>query len=146
MTILACNDCHTPFEMGPNGPQPDTKRLLSGHPESLTLPPPPAPVGPWIWMGAATNTAYAGPWGVTYASNLTPDTNTGLGIWTEDMFLKAMKTGRHVGTSRPIQPPMPWPAYAQMTDDDLKAVFAYLHSVPGIANRVPEYQEPAAQK
>jgi len=65
--------------------------------------------------------SHAGPWGITYASNLTPDTNTGLGILTEDMFLKAMKTGRHMGTSRPIQPPMPWPAYAQMTDDDLKA-------------------------
>ena len=43
--------------------------------------------------------------------NLTPDENTGMGIWTEDMFVDAMKTGKHMGTSRTIQPPMPWPWY-----------------------------------
>lgn len=146
VTILTCNDCHTPLEVGPRGPQPDMKRLLSGHPETLQQLSPPAPVGPWTWMAAATNTAFAGPWGISYASNLTPDPNTGLGVWTEEMFLKAMRTGRHMGTSRPIQPPMPWPSYAHMTDDDLKAVFAYLRSVPALANRVPEYQEPAPPK
>ncbi len=38
---------------------------------------------------------------------------------------------------------MPWPSYSQTTDDDLKAVFAYLRSIPAMANRGPEYQEPA---
>ncbi len=146
VTILGCNDCHTPFKMGPQGPEPDMSRMLSGHPESMKLPPPPAPAGPWIWAGSASNTAYAGPWGVSYASNLTPDQNTGLGIWTEDMFLKMMKTGKHMGVSREVQPPMPWPWYGKAEDEDLKSVFAYLKSIPPIVNHVPDWQPPAPAK
>ena len=142
--VLACNDCHTPMAMGPEGPAPDMTRMLSGHPENLVMPPPPQlPEGPWAWVGAITNTAFSGPWGVTYAPNLTPDQNTGLGIWTEEMFVTAMKTGKHMGTSRAIQPPMPWPAYQHLTDEDLKAIYAYLRSVPPIPNRVPDYAPPA---
>lgn len=143
VTIMACSDCHTPFKMGPNGPEPDMERHLSGHPEQMGSLPPLKPQGPWIWAGAPTNTAYAGPWGVTYATNLTPDQNTGMGIWTEDMFVKAMTTGKHMGTSRTIMPPMPWPAYRNATEEDLKAVYAYLRSVKPIANRVPDWQPPA---
>lgn len=142
VTILVCNDCHTPFKMGPNGPEPDMSKMLSGHPESMKMPPPPAPSGPWIWAGAATNTAFAGPWGVSYAFNLTPDKNTGIGIWTEEMFVKAMKTGKHMGTSRVIQPPMPWPWYGQATEEDLKSIFAYLRTIPPIVNHVPDWEEP----
>ena len=91
---------------------------------------------------AATGTAFAGPWGVTYAANLTPDENSGLGIWTEEMFLAALKTGKHMGTSREIQPPMPWYSYSQMTDEDLRAIFAYLKSIPALPNHVPDYQPP----
>ena len=144
VTIMGCNDCHTPFKMGPNGPEPDMTRMLSGHPETMKLPPPPAPSGPWVASFAGTFTAFAGPWGVSYAANLTPDQSTGLGIWTEEMFLKAVKAGKHMGTSRPIQPPMPWMWLGKATDDDLKAVFAYLKSVPPIVNHVPDYQEPAS--
>jgi len=144
VTIMFCNDCHTPYKMGPKGPEPDMSRMLSGHPEAMKLPPPPKPSGPWIVAFTGTNTAFAGPWGISYTSNLTPDKNTGLGIWTEDMFLKAMKTGKHMGTSREIQPPMPWPWIGQATDEDLKAIFAYLKSVPPIANHVPDYEPPAA--
>ena len=146
-TIGSCNDCHTPFKMGAKGPEPDLSRLLSGHPESVVMPPPPAlPPGPWVWVGSGTNTAFAGPWGVSYAMNLTPDRNTGLGIWTEEMFVKALRTGRHMGQSRPILPPMPWPNVGQMTDQDLQALFAYLRSIPAVKNRVPEPQiaEPPA--
>jgi hypothetical protein len=144
VTIMSCNDCHTPYKMGTNGPEPDMSRMLSGHPEAMKLPPPPKPSGPWIVAFTGTNTAFAGPWGISYTSNLTPDKNTGLGIWTEDMFLKAMKTGKHMGTSRQIQPPMPWPWIGQATDEDLKAIFAYLKSVPPITNHVPDYEPPAA--
>ncbi len=144
VTIMACNDCHTPYKMGPKGPEPDMSRMLSGHPEGMKLPPPPKPSGPWIVAFTGTNTAFAGPWGISYTANLTPDKNTGMGIWTEDMFLKAMKTGKHMGTSRLIQPPMPWPWIAQATDEDLKAMFAYLMSVPPITNHVPDYEPPAA--
>ena len=138
VTILACNDCHTPFKMGPNGPEPDMTRMLSGHPEAMKLPKAPAAAGPWLWFGAATNTAYAGPWGVSYAANLTPDQNTGLGIWTEDMFVKALRTGKHMATSREILPPMPWPSYGKMTDADLKSVYAYLRTIKPITNHVPD--------
>ncbi len=143
VTIAGCNDCHTPFAMGPNGPAPDMTRRLSGHPQDLVMPPPPPlAAGPWGWMGAMTNTAFAGPWGVSYAINLTPDENTGIGIWSEEIFVKTLRSGRHWGTSRPILPPMPWENFARLTDEDLSAIYAYLRSIPPIANRVPE-AEPA---
>jgi len=126
--------------MGPKGPEPDMSRMLTGHPEGFVLPEPPkmAPDAPWNWAGAATATAFAGPWGISYAINLTPDQNTGIGIWTEEMFVQAMRTGRHMGQSRPILPPMPWHGIGQMTDQDLDAMFAYLRSLPPVKNRVPD--------
>lgn len=139
VTIGACHDCHTPHKVGPNGVEPDMSRALSGHPENLKMPPAPKlGQGPWVWAGAGTNTAFAGPWGVSYAFNLTPDENTGIGIWTEEIFMKTIRTGRHWGVSRPILPPMPWNNYAKMTDADLRAVYAYLRSVRPVKNRVPE--------
>ncbi|HEX8616508.1 MAG TPA: c-type cytochrome [Thermoanaerobaculia bacterium] len=139
VNIGGCNDCHTPFKMGPRGPEPDRTRLLSGHPEGLQMPPAPKlPNGPWVWIGAGTNTAFAGPWGVSYAANLTPDRLTGTGIWTEEMFIRTIRTGRHWGVARPILPPMPWQNVAGLTDDDLKAVFAYLRSIKPINNQVPD--------
>jgi hypothetical protein len=138
VTVAGCNDCHTPFKMGPNGPEPDMNRMLAGHPQDLQMPPAPASRAPWMWAGAATNTAFAGPWGVSYASNLTPEPNTGLGIWTEDLFIKALRNGRHWGQARPILPPMPWQNYSRMTDEDLKALYAYLRTIPPVVNSVPE--------
>src|SRR6185503_7666162 len=87
VTTGLCNDCHTPAKMRPNGPEPDMDRLLSGHPENLKVTPMAKglPEG-WLAMGNLTFTAWQGPWGVSYTANLTPDQNTGLGVWTEDMF------------------------------------------------------------
>jgi mono/diheme cytochrome c family protein len=139
VTVLACNDCHTPFQLGPQGPEPDMSRMLSGHPEGMVLEPPAAVAGsPWVWFGAGTNTAFAGPWGISYATNLTPDEATGIGIWTAEIFEATMRSGRHWGQSRPILPPMPWQAYSQLTDEDLHAIYAYLRTIPPIANRVPD--------
>jgi len=146
VVVMACNDCHTPYKMGKNGPEPDMSRMLSGHPENMKMPPPPKLQEPWGMVGAVTNTAWAGPWGVSYTSNITPDQNTGIGIWTEDMFIRAMRTGKHMGTSRGILPPMPWPWYGQMRDEELKAIFAYLKSIPPIRNHVPDPEPPAAWK
>jgi mono/diheme cytochrome c family protein len=137
--VGGCNDCHTPLKMGPKGPEPDMSRMLSGHPEAFVIGEPNSPPNDrWLMLAAATGTAFSGPWGVSFAANLTPDQNTGLGIWTEDMFVKALRTGRHMGVSREILPPMPWPNVAAMTDDDIKAVFAYLRSIEPIHNRVPD--------
>lgn len=134
-----CHDCHTPKKMGPNGPEADMSRMLSGHPESAGVPKPfpPQKGSPWTIHINDHLTAWNGAWGVSFAANLTPDMNTGLGIWTEDMFLAALKQGKHMGKSRPILPPMPWNWYGQLPDEDLKAMFAYLKSIPAIANRVP---------
>jgi hypothetical protein len=140
-----CNDCHTPLKFGPHGPEPDMARYLSGHPETAKLPPPPKNENsPWFATTAGL-TAWSGPWGISYAPNLTPDENTGLGIWTEEMFAGAMRTGKHMGSGRDILPPMPWRAVASLSDDDLKAVFAYLRSIPAIKNRVPEPVSPGAK-
>jgi Cytochrome c len=135
-----CNDCHTPMKAGLRGPERDSSRMLSGHPASAPLPVAPALEGPWVTAGSATGTAFAGPWGVTFTANLTPDANTGLGIWSEEMFVEAMRTGRHFGASRPIQPPMPWKSFARMTDGELKAIYAYLRTIPPVTNPVPDYQ------
>ena len=141
--VGGCGDCHTPWKPGPNGPAPDRSRGLSGHPEGMVMPPAPKlGEGPWLWVGAATNTAYAGPWGVSYSSNLTPDNDTGIGKWREEDFIRALRTGRHVGVGRPIMPPMPWSAYKHYSDADLKALFAWLRSQPAVKNKVPEYQPP----
>jgi hypothetical protein len=144
-----CNDCHTPLKMGPTGPEPDWSRLLSGHPADLALPAAPKlPPGPWMATVSATMTAWSGPWGTSYTVNLTPDKETGLGQWTERNFIDSIRTGRHMGRGRPILPPMPWQAYKNFTDGDLKAMFAYLQSIPPISNRVPDpvmAAPPAAQ-
>lgn len=105
VTMMGCNDCHTPWKMGAQGPEPNMTRALTGHPSDMVLPPPPAAVGPWIWHGAATNTAFAGPWGVSFTANLTPDKDTGLGSWTEEMFIATMRTARHQGKGRPSSRP-----------------------------------------
>ena len=133
-----CNHCHTPMKMGPNGPELDMSRMLSGHPQDLVMPEPPKPNGPWMWSAAGTNTAFAGPWGISYSKNLTPDQVSGLGIWTEEMFINTMRTGKHMGVSRPILPPMPWENLNHLNDQDLKAVFAYLRSIPPVRNEVPD--------
>jgi cytochrome c553 len=146
VNTAGCHDCHTPWKMGANGPEPDMSRMLSGHPETLQLTPPPALTGTWAMVSSFTNTAHSGAWGISYTMNLTPDRNNGLGIWTEEMFLKAIRTGRHMGVSRPINPPMPWQVYRNFSDDDLKAIYAYLRTIPPIVNHIPDYVPPAEVK
>jgi hypothetical protein len=142
VTTSGCNDCHTPWVLGPKGPEPDMTRMLSGHPSTDALPPPPKATGPWIVSAAATNTAWSGPWGISYTANLTPDRESGIGKWTEKEFRDTIRTGRHLGRGRQILPPMPIPMYKNFTDQDLAAIYAYLQSIPAIANRVPEPTPP----
>ena len=144
VTTSGCNDCHTPWIVGPKGPEPDMSRMLSGHPEGMALPPAPQPQGPWIVSAVATNTAWAGPWGVSFTANLTPDAETGLGKWTQRNFTETIRTGRHMGRGRQILPPMPIPMYRHFTDTDLEAIFSYLQSIPAVKNRVPEPMPPSA--
>lgn len=140
---MGCHDCHTPHKLGPKGPERDMSRALTGHPEGMAMPPAPKlPPGPWVWAGSGTMTAFAGPWGVSFTANLTPDPETGLGKWTEDMFITAMKTGRQQGKGRPILPPMPYFVVAELNDEDIKSLFAYLQSLPPVKNRVPQPVDP----
>lgn len=148
VSSIGCDDCHTPKVMGEHGPEPDAARHLIGHPQDSNLPPAHTPPegSPWIAVASWDLTAWSGPWGTSYAANLTPDVNTGLGIWTEDMFVRALRTGKHMGQSRPILPPMPWQVYRNLSDEDLGAIYAYLRTIPPVHNRVPEPLPPPGQE
>jgi mono/diheme cytochrome c family protein len=114
-TLMGCGDCHTP---GTFYGSPDFKRALSG-----------------------SELGWKGPWGVSYPRNLTPDAQTGIGSWSEQQIVAALRTGmRPDGTV--LQPPMPWPNYAQLTDDDAYALAAYLKSLPAVAHKVPDKLAP----
>ena len=142
----SCDDCHSPKVMTPNGPVPDSSRRLSGHPASDPVPPLPVDIGgPGQWGAAAVPdlTAWVGPWGVSFPANLTPDP-TGLEPWTEAQFIQTMRTGRHLGVGRALLPPMPWFSLNGLTDGDLRAIFAYLRSLPPVSNVVPAPIPPAA--
>jgi hypothetical protein len=134
-----CNHCHSPKMMTPRGPVPDTTRLLSGSPSGWAVPAVPVEaMGPDKW-GAVTSpdlTAWAGPWGISFTRNLTPDKETGLGSWTDAVFIKALRTGKDMGEGRAILPPMPWEDIGKLPDADLKAMFAYLKSLKPIRNAV----------
>jgi hypothetical protein len=148
VTLGGCNDCHTPKMPGPGGaPELDGKHLLSGHPENT---PPPT----WTPEDAKRNvlitandrgTAFAGPWGVSFASNLTPDKKTGIGEWSETTFIKMARTGKHQGQpdGREVLPPMPWSSLKDLSEADLKAMWAYLRSIPPVKNQVPLPISPA---
>ena len=143
-TIGLCNDCHTPLKMTPDGPAPDMSRMLSGHPAGQPVAPGAKIPEPWMALIAPTLTAFAGPWGTSFAANLTPDPETGaLKDFTEAQFVATMRTGRHQGQGRPLLPPMPWPWIGRMTDEDLGSLYAYLRQIPPVRNRVPDPLPPA---
>ena len=141
--MIGCDDCHTPKKFTPQGAEPDLSRRFMGHPaeepfssddkkKQLIAEQQVAIFNPGL-------TAFAGLWGVSYAANLTPD-DTGIGTWTEAQFFKAIREGKSKGLdgTRPLLPPMPWPIYRNMTDEDLRSVFAYLKTVKPIQNVVPK--------
>ena len=83
-----------------------------------------------------------GPWPMN--GYIVTDEETGIGDWTAEEFIGAMRTGRHRGIGRPILPPMPWFNLATAPDEDLQAMFAYLKSLPPIENQVPDAIDPPA--
>jgi cytochrome c553 len=139
VTICGCNDCHTPKKMGPHGPELDSALILSGHPAKM-----PAPDVNRKDMESKglvvtnTLTAWVGPWGISYAGNLTSDP-TGIGGWQEENFIRALREGKFKGieNARLLLPPMPWEFFKSMSDDEIKAIFAYLKSTKPIQNVVP---------
>jgi len=146
VTLGGCDDCHSPKVFKETGPEPDMTRRLSGHPAADKPTAVPAGlIAPDKWGAVGSNdfTAWSGPWGTSFTANLTPDKATGLGSWTADMFVKALKTGKHQGEGRPILPPMPWQNFAQLKEEDLRAIFAFLQTLPAIQNAVPDPVPPA---
>lgn len=146
VTVSGCNDCHSPKIMTPMGPIPDTTRLMSGYPSEKGIPTLSEALAKdqnWVKMSPDV-TAFAGPWGMTFGANLTPDEATGIGNWTEEVFVKTIRTGKHLGQEggRPVMPPMPWYVIAKMTDEDLSSMYQYLMSLPAISNRVPAPIQP----
>lgn len=139
-----CGDCHTPKKMTSQGPLDDSTLLLSGHPSQE---PAPSLTPDQLKQGLAATldlTAWIGPWGHSYAANLTPD-STGLGGWTEAQFINCLSKGLFKGIdgSRPLMPPMPARDVINFTPDEMKAIFAYLKSIKPIHNIVPTYEPPA---
>jgi hypothetical protein len=155
VTTGVCNDCHSPKKFGPHGePNPDSSKLLSGHPAGSPMPALDANAGKpggWIYMSPDL-TSFVGPWGISYSANITPDSATGIGAWTEENFIQTLRNGKHLGNGRDILPPMPWQFISKLTDDDLRSVFAYLKSLPAVSNRVtaptspPEMEAMKAKK
>lgn len=142
-----CGDCHTPKKMTDHGPEDDSSLLFSGHPAQMPIP----PVNRLELQSkgvfaSQTLTSWVGPWGVSFASNLTPD-SSGIGAWKEDQFIYALRNGIYKGLegSRPLLPPMPWQSISNFTDDELKAMFAFLKSVPPVKNPVPAPMPPATK-
>jgi mono/diheme cytochrome c family protein len=137
MMVSACHDCHSPKKITSDGQVLlDEDRLLSGHPKDEPL----RPISghnDWILFSQGL-TSFVGPWGISYAANLTPD-DTGTGNWTFEQFKTAIRKGKYKGMegSRSLLPPMPWEVYQYFTDDDLKAIFTYLRTLKPIDNLVP---------
>lgn len=140
VTVGGCDDCHTPKKFGPHGPELDMSRRFSGHQAGTPL----AAIDTsllrsWAYLSHDMTTA-VGPWGITFSANITPDNETGIGTWQPEMFVSAIRTGKHLGVAegRPILPPMPTQNLAQLSDEDLKAMFMYLKSMPAVNNKVPD--------
>lgn len=144
VTIMLCNDCHTPKIKGAPGMGFDSSRLLSGHPSSTILPPvdPKANKG-YIYFSEDL-TAIRGPWSTSFTRNLTSD-STGIGGWKEEQFKKALTQGKYKGLegTRTLLPPMPWENFKNLKDEDVRDIFAYLKSTKPIKNVVPEPLPPS---
>ena len=146
VTIGGCNDCHTPKKMTPQGPVPDESLMLSGHPEKM--PAPDVDRKEMESKGLIVTqdlTAWVGPWGISYAANITPDA-TGIGSWQESNFITALREGKFKGmtSARNLLPPMPWQLFKEMSDDEIKAIFAYLKSIKPVKNIVPQPEPPVS--
>ena len=117
--VMDCGGCHTP---GAVVGKPDEARRLAG-----------SDIGFGLGPGAAE--------GVVYPKNLTPDRDTGLGAWTDDQIIRAIRAGQS-RDGRVLVPVMPWPSYAALTMPDARALVAYLRSIPAVKFEVPANVKP----
>ena len=139
VNTMGCDDCHSPKKMGANGPEIIPDLRFSGYPSNRPVIEADTSVVKRGWMLLSDDlTTAVGPWGQSFAANLTADA-TGLGNWKEEQFIKAIREGKFKGldNTRPLLPPMPWFVYKNLTDDDLKAIFAFLQTTKPVNNVVP---------
>jgi cytochrome c553 len=139
VNTIGCDDCHSPKRMGPNGPEIIPELRLSGYPASRPITKTNIDVLKKGWMLLSDDlTTAVGSWGQSFAANLTSDP-TGTGNWKEEQFIKAIREGKYKGldNTRPLLLPMPWFVYKNLTDDDLKSIFAYLQTTKPVKNVVP---------
>ncbi len=139
VTILGCNDCHSPKKISANGPKIIPELMLSGYPSNRPIVKfDNKMIKDGFAMFYPDLTGAAGPWGVSFAANITPD-ETGTGNWTEEQFKKAITQGKLKGldSGRLLLPPMPWSDFASLKDDDVHAIFMYLKSIKPVKNIVP---------
>jgi hypothetical protein len=139
VSSIGCDDCHSPKKMGPMGPEVIPELRLSGYPADRPLLPADSNVVKQGWaLFNPDLTSAVGPWGISFASNLTSE-ETGLGNWTEKQFFTAIRKGKYKGheSGRQLLPPMPWFVYKNLTDEDLRSVFYYLQTIPAVENLVP---------
>lgn len=147
VTIMGCHDCHSPKVMTDHGPEPDPARKFSGHPAAEVLPTYTDKAliasGQAILLNGGI-TAFTGPWGTSFAANLTPH-GTGIGNWEFENFERALREGKSKGLAngRMILPPMPWPNFRNVTDEDLMIMWLYFRSLPPVDNLVPAPLPPA---
>jgi len=139
VNAIGCDDCHSPKIFGPQGMEIDMEHRFSGHLANSPLGKPNTSVMKDGYMLFAMDlTSAVGPWGQSYAANISSD-GTGIGNWTEEQFFRAIREGKSKGLkeARPLLPPMPWFVYKNMSDTDLRAIFAFLKTTKPVENRVP---------
>ncbi len=139
VTIMGCNDCHSPKRMGPNGPEVIPELRLSGFPSDRPIiKVKDSLINKGFAMFYPDLTAAVGPWGMSFAGNLTPDP-TGIGNWSEEHFKTALTKGKFKGldNARGLLPPMPVENYKNMKDEDVLAIFQYPKSIEPVRNIVP---------
>jgi len=139
VNVIGCDDCHSPKKMGPNGPEVDMVLRFSGYPSQRPMQPADRETvqNGWALFGADLTSAI-GPWGASFAANITSD-ETGIGNWTEAQFIKAIREGKSKGLdgARLLLPPMPWQNLRKLNDEDLKSIYAYLKTTTPVRNIVP---------
>ncbi len=139
VAAVGCDDCHSPKRMGAHGPELIPELRLSGFQQNGAVPPIDTNVVKKGWVLLSPDlTSAVGPWGQSFAANITGDA-TGIGNWTEENFFTAIRHGKLKGqeSSRDLLPPMPWFAYKNLDDNDLRSIFFYLKTVKPVKNLVP---------
>jgi cytochrome c553 len=139
VNAIGCDDCHSPKQITATGFEIIPELRFSGYQSANASPKADSNVVKqgWLLFGSDLTTA-VGPWGQSFAANLTSDA-TGIGNWKEEQFIKALREGKYKGldNTRPLLPPMPWFVYKNLNDDDLKSIFAFLKSTNPVKNVVP---------